>query len=249
VAAPADALAVTAVFPFGLTKELRYTPAVARWQTRFLVPKTVPDGVYRVVTGASSGQSRPRRWRIPLRAGQGEARGFWQPRGSHALQAVDARGGAVWIATEDSGVLRLHGDRFQVLDGATGLPSSRAVDVAATADGGAYVATLRHGLVRVAPDGRAHVVAPRTLDSWLLHVSATAVLPGALLVGTHSGAALVDLARERAAPFLDLPHPSVHALFVSDDAIWVATEGGTARFPRATAPRMTAFDEQAHTDR
>jgi Ca-activated chloride channel family protein len=48
VAAPADARLVTAYFPFGLVKELRYDPFVERWQTRFLVPNTVTDGEYRV---------------------------------------------------------------------------------------------------------------------------------------------------------------------------------------------------------
>jgi len=48
VQAPADALLVTATFPFGLTKELRYDPFVAAWQTRFLVPVAVADGEYRV---------------------------------------------------------------------------------------------------------------------------------------------------------------------------------------------------------
>ena len=45
-------------------------------------------------------------WRLPLRAGRGAACGWWQPGGSHALQAVDVGGGVVWVATEDRGVLR-----------------------------------------------------------------------------------------------------------------------------------------------
>jgi Ca-activated chloride channel family protein len=48
VAAAADALSVTAMFPFGLVKELAYDPLTERWQTRFLVPKQTPDGSYQV---------------------------------------------------------------------------------------------------------------------------------------------------------------------------------------------------------
>jgi hypothetical protein len=48
VAAPASARLVTAYFPFGLVKELRYDPFAAAWETRFLVPVSVADGEYRV---------------------------------------------------------------------------------------------------------------------------------------------------------------------------------------------------------
>jgi Ca-activated chloride channel family protein len=43
-----DARAVTAYFPFGLVKDLAYDAFAERWQTRFLVPKDVADGEYRV---------------------------------------------------------------------------------------------------------------------------------------------------------------------------------------------------------
>jgi Ca-activated chloride channel family protein len=48
VSAPADARLVTAYFPFGLIKDLRYDPFTGRWQTRFLVPNSVTDGKYEV---------------------------------------------------------------------------------------------------------------------------------------------------------------------------------------------------------
>ena len=40
--------AVTAVFPFGLVKPLRYLPQEDTWQTRFLAPVDMQDGTYRV---------------------------------------------------------------------------------------------------------------------------------------------------------------------------------------------------------
>jgi ligand-binding sensor domain-containing protein len=163
-------------------------------------------------------------WRLPLRGGRERERGWWQPGGSHALQAVDARGGVVWVATEDRGVLRFAGGRFQVLDRAAGLPSSWSIDVAATADGGAYVATLRDGLVRVEPDG-ASAPAAEGVDPWLLHVSGAGET---LWVGTQGGAATLDTNTGAVTPLAALPHPSVHALAAASDGLWVGTEGGTA---------------------
>ena len=41
-------VSVTALFPFGLVKQLRYLPEEDIWQTRFLAPKDTPDGGHEV---------------------------------------------------------------------------------------------------------------------------------------------------------------------------------------------------------
>jgi Ca-activated chloride channel homolog len=41
-----DIVSVTALFPFGLTKELRYLKGEDIWQTRFLAPVSMADGTY-----------------------------------------------------------------------------------------------------------------------------------------------------------------------------------------------------------
>jgi len=41
-----DIVSITAVFPFGLIKNLEYLAQEDVWQTRFLVPKTMKDGTY-----------------------------------------------------------------------------------------------------------------------------------------------------------------------------------------------------------
>ncbi len=46
VTAPRDALQVTAYFPFGLVKDLRWDDRLEKWVLRFLVPVGVPDGEY-----------------------------------------------------------------------------------------------------------------------------------------------------------------------------------------------------------
>jgi Ca-activated chloride channel family protein len=48
VHAPSDATSVTAYFPFGLVKDLRFDPTNEVWEGRFLVPNDVADGDYRV---------------------------------------------------------------------------------------------------------------------------------------------------------------------------------------------------------
>jgi Ca-activated chloride channel family protein len=41
-----DIRSITAIFPFGLAKPLRYLDGEQVWQTRFLAPKEMVDGVY-----------------------------------------------------------------------------------------------------------------------------------------------------------------------------------------------------------
>ncbi len=41
-------VSVVALFPFGLVKKLRYLPEEDTWQTRFLAPREMADGAYRV---------------------------------------------------------------------------------------------------------------------------------------------------------------------------------------------------------
>jgi ligand-binding sensor domain-containing protein len=173
-------------------------------------------------------------WRLPLHPGCGVARSDWQPGGSHALQAVDVAGGTVWVATEDRGLVRQRRGRpFEVFDRAAGLPSSWSVDVAATADGGAFAATLRDGLVRVEGDGRVHRV-PGPFDPWLLHLTARGPT---LWVGTQGGAAV--LGASGVVAIRDLPHPAVHALLPGAGGLWVATEGGTTlRWPIAAGAKV-----------
>jgi ligand-binding sensor domain-containing protein len=153
-------------------------------------------------------------------------RAFWRPGGTRALQAVEVGSHGVWLAAEDRGALRFRGGRAEIFDRAAGLPSSWALDVAVTADGGALVATLRDGLVRVAANGRWSAVAGLP-DAWILHVSADAAESGAFFVGTQDGASRID-PHGRVRDFGRLPDGRVHAIARIGDAIWVATESGTA---------------------
>jgi ligand-binding sensor domain-containing protein len=165
-------------------------------------------------------------WEIPV-GRRGGMRRYGEPGGARALQAVDVRGGRVWLASEDRGALRMTGKRFEIFDRAAGLPSSWSVDVAATPDGGAYVATLRHGLVRIEPDGRAHTVAAGEIDRWLLHVRFDEAT-GGVWVGTQSGAAWLTAG---GAPTQLLGASQVHVVLPTPAGVWIGTDRGTALVP------------------
>lgn len=215
-----DALYVATTKGLFVTRDGRRFSRVPGLDGRGVVDLAADDRHLWAVTPASL-------WRLPLRSGLAPTRGYWQPAGARALQAVDVRGGVVWVATEDRGVLRLGASgQFEILDRAAGLPTSWTLDVVATADGGAFVATLRHGLVRIGPDGSVRPVADGALDPWLLHVSGGRE-GTSLFVGTQGGAAVVDGDTETVNPVPHVPHPCVHAVLATDEALWVATEGGT----------------------
>ena len=59
IPAPRDAVAVTAFLPFGEVKDMVPTPGGEAWTTRFLVPRSVDDGVYwiHVVATSANGES------------------------------------------------------------------------------------------------------------------------------------------------------------------------------------------------
>ncbi|WP_428261971.1 hypothetical protein [Haliangium sp.] len=175
-------------------------------------------------------------WQIPLarRDAQGlrlRRRQYWLPGGSRAVQKVSAGAGAVWMASEDRGVIRFADGAFEVFDRAGGMPTSWVMDVAVGADGVLYAASFRHGLVAVPLDaeGRPRVGQARAItglpDHWLLRAR---VMDGGLWVGTQQGAARVE-AGAVTAVVRALPHPCVHALARFGERTWLATEGGLVR--------------------
>jgi len=160
-------------------------------------------------------------WEIPL-DGQRKPRAYWQPGGTRSLQAVDVVHGQVWLASEDRGLMRKRGRKFEIFDRAAGLPSSWVVDVAALPDGGAVAATLRDGLVRVSARG---AVTPLqgSPDAWLLHVGRD---NKGLWVGSQGGAARVQ--GKKVEALAHLPNPCVHVILRVETGVWAGTEGGLA---------------------
>jgi ligand-binding sensor domain-containing protein len=153
-------------------------------------------------------------------------RATWdRPGGSTALQGVTVAGGAVWLASEDRGVLRARGRKVLFLDRAAGMPSSWVVDVAA-ADEFVYAATLRDGLVRLDP--RDEMTRPERVAGafpWLLHL---AVDGQTLWIGAQGGAMRLVPGSDQAAslfvPALD--RSNVYAAAHIGETILLGTESG-----------------------
>lgn len=172
----------------------------------------------------------------------------WSPGGTLAIVGVAVQKGRwgtdVWLATEDRGAVRLRNGRAQVFDRADGLPASWAMDVLGMPDGGALVATLRDGVVRI--DGRGNV---RPLagvpDPWTLRLSREGRDRRALYVGTQGGAVRLEGGGARGgygrAEAVWAPDARVHVVARAGGALWIGTENGTARIvDQAQADRQTA---------
>jgi len=66
VRAPKSARSVTAVFPFGLTRDLLWDERLEQWTTRFLVPNDVADGTYWVEVWIVDSFGRIARTEVPF---------------------------------------------------------------------------------------------------------------------------------------------------------------------------------------
>ena len=136
------------------------------------------------------------------------------PAGSTALQSVTVSRGEVWLASEDRGVIRKRGGKFESFDRASGLPSSWTVDVAPTRQGGVWAASLRDGAFRLSRGGSVRESSADP-NAWGLRLYDDG---GRMLFGTQQG---LQGARTPA-----LPDPHVHALLRTREALWIGTEGG-----------------------
>jgi ligand-binding sensor domain-containing protein len=192
--------------------------------------QAINDLAYDAGTGTLYATAPGALWSMS-RGGAGGARRLARPGGSRSLQAVEARRGIVWLATEDRGVIRIDdggdGD-VHLYDKAAGAPSSWALDVAEVANGDAYAATLRDGVVRITRDGRLEAVAGLP-SPWILHLAADAAPGNPLWIGTQAGAAGLT-SDGRLLPLGGLPDARVHAIAPLAEGLWVGTEGGAALY-------------------
>jgi ligand-binding sensor domain-containing protein len=158
-------------------------------------------------------------WRVRVQGGPRDKE-WWMPGGSRSLQSVATAGTDVWIATEDRGLVRKKGNRFDVFDKAAGAPESWFLDVTTDRRGNAYGATLRSGVVQVGKDGRVKQVMPKA-NPWGLFVGTT---QGELWLGSQGGAA--KRKGKQTTLHSDVPHPNVHVVTRLNDKLYIGTEGG-----------------------
>ena len=169
-------------------------------------------------------------WRLPVAKGARRARTRWKLGGAKALQAVAADATGLWVTSEDRGVLQPIGDDdVAIHDRVSGLPTSWHIDVALIG-GQPWIATLRHGLLRRAADGRWSQLAGLE-SAWLLFVGADAAGTGAW-VGAQGGVYHVGADGTVTVPTVTLPEPNVHVVAELAGALWIGTEGGLVRTTR-----------------
>lgn len=113
VRAPADTRRIVALFPWGETKLLQLDPKDATWKARFVIPRWLAHGTYRVVLVLTRGDGRKQRMVLSFGAdrrspeGQGSSRSWrttdgWQVR----LQIQGSRDTDRAVAELPGGVLR-----------------------------------------------------------------------------------------------------------------------------------------------
>lgn len=164
-------------------------------------------------------------WRVPL--GRGRTTAHARPGGTRAVQGLVQTVDALWLPTEDRGIVRVNDTgETRRFDLAAGLPSSWVLAAAADSKGRIYAGSLRDGVTVIEPDGSHHALAGLP-DAWIFEVARVGDRIG---IGTQGGAAIVDGDAVTTLP--DLPHPNVHAFAEYDGHLWVATEGGLAQYER-----------------
>jgi ligand-binding sensor domain-containing protein len=164
-------------------------------------------------------------WELPLGKPKRSIRADYLPGGSHSLQAVDvAEDGAVYLASEDRGILRRDGRRkYTGFDRLAGYPSSWTTDVLANSRESAWAASLRHGVYEV---GRRRQTSVAGVESWVLFLGRDPVDPRNAFIGTQDGAWVARGSRKDS--LRGLPNLCVHSLARLSDGLWVGTEGGVA---------------------
>jgi hypothetical protein len=171
-------------------------------------------------------------WRLPLRE-RGVPRAFWRPAGARALQGVTLAGGALWLASEDRGLIRFDGAAAEAFDATRGLPTSWVLRVGGS-DEAVYGATLRDGIVALGSGGASLGSVPAP-DPWALFVG---VDGSDVWVGTQGGAARVS--GGRATRVQGLPDPRVHVIARHGARAYFGTELGLASALESKSRRMAA---------
>jgi ligand-binding sensor domain-containing protein len=175
-------------------------------------------------------------WRVRLDRSAPANSTWWRPGGSRSIQGLVVERNAIWLASEDRGVIRFDGKTFTSYDRLAGLPTSWVVAIAGDGLGGVFAATLRDGAMHV--DSSGHWEALEELPSaWTLSVSRA---NGEVCVGTQRGAVCYDESHVAATgpwqPYrrLDgLPDQRVHGLLPVKGGLIVATQAGVVVVERS----------------
>ncbi|WP_164019567.1 ligand-binding sensor domain-containing protein [Pyxidicoccus trucidator] len=137
---------------------------------------------------------------------------------------ADGAGRFLWVASEDRGLLRWDGARWQRFHDGRDLTDNWVTALSTDAEGRAVAGTCQDGFNYFDGSKWTRVGAAQGLPSRA--IVATALVPGGALIGTLLGAAHYDAASGTVRPLPRLADPRVYAILVEGDSTLFGTEGG-----------------------
>ncbi|MBZ4416823.1 hypothetical protein [Myxococcus sp. RHSTA-1-4] len=140
---------------------------------------------------------------------------------------ADGAGRFLWVASEDRGLLRWDGARWQRFHDGRDLTDNWVTALSTDAEGRAAAGTCQDGFSYFDGSRWTRVRDAQALPSRA--IVSTALVPGGALIGTLRGAAHYDAASGHVRALPRLADPRVYAVLVEDDSALFGTEGGLSR--------------------
>lgn len=143
---------------------------------------------------------------------------------SEHASVADGAGRFLWMASEDRGLLRWDGSRWQRFHDGRDLTDNWVTAIAVDAKGRAIAGTCQDGFSYFDGSRWTRVREAAGLPSRA--IVATALVPGGALIGTLLGAAHFDAVSGTVRALPRLADPRVYAILVEGDSALFGTEGG-----------------------
>ena len=143
---------------------------------------------------------------------------------SEHASVADGAGRFLWMASEDRGLLRWDGSRWQRFHDGRDLTDNWVTAIATDAEGRAIAGTCQDGFSYFDGSQWTRIRDAEGLPSRA--IVATALVPGGALIGTLLGAAHFDAVSGTVRALPRLADPRVYAILVEGDSALFGTEGG-----------------------
>ncbi|MFP2904097.1 hypothetical protein ACLESD_03285 [Pyxidicoccus sp. 3LFB2] len=147
---------------------------------------------------------------------------------------ADGAGRFLWVASEDRGLLRWDGARWQRFHDGRDLTDNWVTALSTDAEGRAVAGTCQDGFNYFDGSKWTRVREAKGLPSRA--IVATALVPGGAIIGTLLGAAHYDAASGAVRALPRLADPRVYAILVEGDSALFGTEGGLSWHDWKQAP-------------
>lgn len=147
---------------------------------------------------------------------------------SEHASVADGAGRFLWVASEDRGLVRWDGAKWQRFHDGRDLTDNWVTALSVDAEGRAIAGTCQDGFSYFDGSRWTRVREAEGLPSRA--IVSTALVPGGALIGTLLGAARFDAASGTVRPLPKLADPRVYAILVEGDSALFGTEGGLSHW-------------------